>query len=236
MWTLPLAGLCALASQVLSTWGNFAQIRLNARRRSTEGLSFFYWESRVWSKLPWFAFVLSLRTVDYSLLASMALALIPPFLVLHQFAKYQLRKDSVFRQRIRIQYGFLLVSLCLALLARESIAGLGILLAVIPVVCTIISVAGGGLAQFQCNRLRGNSEAVAGERYILLVISNLLWFTYGTTKGLQHGWDEAWTICCCSGIGTLVYLTLSLQYASLRGNGKSSPQETVLAEPILGSL
>ena len=217
MTDLNSIGCCAILTQLLGTWGSFAQIRLNRRRTSTEGLSFFYWESRVWSKLPWFAFGLSLKTVDWSIILSIALALIPPFLVLHQFQKYSRSRSpqerAALQMRLCGQYGLLVFTLVLAILAREKLATLGVLLSVAPVFCTAISVAGGGLAQFRLNNLCGSTAAVAGERYILLVICNLLWLHYGITKGLLMGWSEAWTVSTCSAIGVAVYAILVIQTA-----------------------
>lgn len=236
MFSMTLAGVCALVSQVLGTWGNLAQIQLNHRRQSTEGLSFFYWESRVWSKLPWFAFIFSLKSIDYSLMGSIALALIPPFIILHQFVKYQPRVDSILWKRVKGQYLLLGIALFLAILAREQISALGVLLSILPVVCAFISVGIGGLAQFRCNYLRGNGDAVAGERYQLLVVSNLLWLAYGISKGLEMGWSESWTICCCSALGASVYTLLSLQYLLFARKKESSGGEPIPSLPRIPAI
>lgn len=214
MWSLQCAGCLALLCQLLGTWGNLLQIRLNAERRSTDGLSFFDWEARVWSKLPWLAFIFSVQKFDSALLASILLSLVPPFIVLSQFIRYS-PAAAVYRPRVRIQYLLLVTALLLALTARTTISELGFVLAVLPVVCTLISVAGGGSSQFRHNQLRGDCSAVAGERYFLLIASNLLWLLYGVTKGCTSGWEGAWTVAASSSIGLVVYVVLATQFIAL---------------------
>ena len=66
--------------------------------------------------------------------------------------------------------------------------------------------------QFRENLRRRSTAALSLTRYLTLVTSYVLWFSYGFLKGTSVGWDGAWTICLSTGLGLVASSAILIQF------------------------
>ena len=213
---ISLVAAVAVSSQIFAWMGLYDQFKLTALRATTEGLSLFEAEARLWGKLPWILFAFSLPEVDLGVLVSNVVGISLATLLLTQFSFYRVIGDSQTNKRVAFQLLLLGSTVALALLSRFFLQQTAIIWSFAPVVASMISIPLGTYSQYQKNRLLQSTSALSLRRYKTLVSSYVLWFLYGFIKGTSTGWDGAWAICVSTGIGIIASSAVLAQFYSYR--------------------
>lgn len=212
MSLISFAAVLAVSCQFISWYGLFAQIRLTDSRRNTSGLSLVEAECRVWGKLPWLLFACSLPAVDWTVLATNTVSIALAGWALWQFFAFNATADMRIVARVTLQFGMLAATALICIFSRESLYDQSTAWCVLPVVVTIIALSMGSLSQFRENLRTRSTAALSLTRYLTLVMSYVLWFSYGYLKGTMLGWDGAWTICASTGLGLIASSAILAQF------------------------
>ena len=212
MSLISFAAALAVSCQFISWYGLLTQIRFTDSRRNTAGLSLVEAESRLWGKLPWLLFACSLPAVDWTVLATNTVSIALAGWALWQFLAYNAGATPHVALRVHSQFALLSATLAACIIARETLTEQKTLWCILPVIVTIVALSMGSLSQFRENLRRRSTAALSLTRYLTLVTSYVLWFSYGFLKGTSVGWDGAWTICLSTGLGLVASSAILIQF------------------------
>lgn len=212
MSLISFAAALAVSCQFISWYGLFSQIRFTDSRQDTSGLSLVEAESRLWGKLPWLLFACSLPVIDWTVLATNSVSIFLAGCALWQFLAYNFQQTPRIAVRVYLQFALLVLTVFVCVIARDTLTSQKTFWCVLPVIVTVVALSMGSVSQFRENLRRRNTAALSLTRYLTLVASYVLWFSYGFIKGVTVGWDGAWTICLSTGLGLVTSVAILAQF------------------------